>query len=113
MSSAKCPNCAANLPASEIADGWCETCGKRLPGAVAVATAPARGSAYRPGRKRPREKNITFGGVVVLTICMGISLAAAVAAWGSGPLTAAVGCGVGAVVGTVIGRALGLIAAPE
>lgn len=28
---ARCPNCEANLPESEVRDGWCESCGKRLP----------------------------------------------------------------------------------
>jgi hypothetical protein len=113
MSNAKCPNCDATLPASELAEGWCETCGKRLPGMVAVASGRAPRSESRPGRKRPGAKKITFGGVVVLTICMAISLAAATIAMGSGPITAAIGCGVGAALGVVIGRALGLMPTPD
>lgn len=32
----QCPRCGANLPAAELADGWCETCGKQLPLAVSA-----------------------------------------------------------------------------
>jgi hypothetical protein len=27
----KCPHCNATPPAREVAEGWCDTCGKRLP----------------------------------------------------------------------------------
>jgi hypothetical protein len=31
MSSVICPNCNATLPSQEIAEGWCESCGKKIP----------------------------------------------------------------------------------
>jgi hypothetical protein len=113
MSCATCPNCDAELPASEIADGWCETCGKRLPGLVAMAGGRAVGSQSRTRRKRSGTKNITFGGVVVLTICMAVSLAVAMITMGKGPIPTGIGCGVGAVFGVLIGRAMGLMPTPD
>jgi hypothetical protein len=44
----KCPNCDAALPASEVAGGWCESCGKKLPPSITPADAPKR-EAARPG----------------------------------------------------------------
>jgi hypothetical protein len=29
-----CPNCNAHLPPQEGTDGWCETCGKKLPAGI-------------------------------------------------------------------------------
>jgi hypothetical protein len=37
VSEVKCPNCNAVLPAHEIAGGWCESCGKRIPASVLAA----------------------------------------------------------------------------
>lgn len=31
MSNVTCPNCNTPLPAKEIAEGWCENCGKKIP----------------------------------------------------------------------------------
>ena len=31
MAQVKCPYCDATLPAQEIANGWCENCGKKIP----------------------------------------------------------------------------------
>src|SRR5262249_55103239 len=39
--------CQASLPLQEIADGWCESCGKKLPSAV-LAAAPVPRSARTP-----------------------------------------------------------------
>jgi hypothetical protein len=113
VSHAKCPNCDATLPASEIAGGWCETCGKRLPGMVAVAGGRAARSESLPGRKRPGTKTITAGGVAVLFVCMAASVAVAVITMGSGPIPTAIGCGVGAAAGVLIGRMMGLMPTPD
>jgi hypothetical protein len=44
MSAVLCPNCNAALPPEEIGEGWCETCGKRIPSGLltAVARSPGR-----------------------------------------------------------------------
>ena len=31
MSATKCPNCRAVLPKSELAAGWCDACGQKIP----------------------------------------------------------------------------------
>ena len=31
MTTIHCPTCNAALPQKELADGWCETCGKKIP----------------------------------------------------------------------------------
>ena len=31
MSSAKCPNCRVVLPKAELAAGWCDSCGQKIP----------------------------------------------------------------------------------
>jgi hypothetical protein len=55
MTEQHCPHCNARPNESEIADGWCDTCGKRLPSWVASGSRPATaatGSA--PAASRPR-----------------------------------------------------------
>jgi hypothetical protein len=43
METLHCPFCDANLPSTEAADGWCETCGKKLPlSLVARAAEPKK-----------------------------------------------------------------------
>jgi hypothetical protein len=50
MCSATCPNCKADLPPQEVIDGWCETCGKKLPAFVrTAATASGRTTAAGAG----------------------------------------------------------------
>jgi hypothetical protein len=41
-----CPHCSVSLPPEEIAGGWCETCGKRLPVSF-LAPRPPRGGGLR------------------------------------------------------------------
>ena len=41
----KCPNCSAALLPSELAEGWCESCGKKLP----ASRTPERSRSERPG----------------------------------------------------------------
>src|SRR5690348_5368403 len=43
MSAATCPHCDAILPPQELADGWCETCGKRIPSGIIAAAGRWRG----------------------------------------------------------------------
>jgi hypothetical protein len=43
MAGLTCPNCNAVASTSEIASGWCDSCGKRIPSSyAAAATAPRR-----------------------------------------------------------------------
>jgi hypothetical protein len=43
----KCPSCNATLPASDIAGGWCESCGKKLPPSLAPSL-PVKGEPEPP-----------------------------------------------------------------
>jgi hypothetical protein len=40
-----CPKCSAGLSPQEVADGWCEACGKKLPPALRAAPAAAPGNS--------------------------------------------------------------------
>jgi uncharacterized RDD family membrane protein YckC len=52
MSAVVCPFCNATLPAKEIAAGWCESCGKKVPS-----------FAYREaGVSGPRVEPVSFSG---------------------------------------------------
>lgn len=53
MSQTKCPFCSASLPASEIAEGWCESCGKKLPSSLLGPASAA--TATRPNYAPMRE----------------------------------------------------------
>ena len=110
---ATCPMCDANLFPSEIRDGWCESCGKRLPLSVMAGSGPAKSSQSPYQQKREGTNKITFGFILVLFICMTISITAAVLAWGSGPFAMAVGGGVGGGLSVVIGRMLEMLPKPE
>jgi len=46
MSANACPNCNAALSPNERRDGWCDSCGKKLPGAISTErTSPSRSSS--------------------------------------------------------------------
>ena len=112
MSYSACPTCDAELPASEIASGWCEGCGKRLP-SLTSRGSPAKGSASAYAADRGDKNKITFGYILTLFVCLTISITAAVLAWGSGSFSMAVGGGVGGGISVVIGRMLGVLPRPE
>lgn len=54
MSATTCVHCNITLTAADVASGWCDSCGKRLPGGArytpkkASAEAPAAPVAGRP-----------------------------------------------------------------
>jgi hypothetical protein len=62
MNAAKCPSCEVALPPSEVAAGWCEACGKRLPASI-TAGPTQKGQAAEPfGRPSPPDgKNVSLG----------------------------------------------------
>ena len=43
----RCPNCDAVIPAGEVAGGWCESCGKKLPPSLAPSL-PVKGEPEPP-----------------------------------------------------------------
>jgi hypothetical protein len=54
MNDITCPHCNAGLPARDIAAGWCDTCGKKIPSYV-FSSAPGKPPAERsaPARVEP------------------------------------------------------------
>jgi hypothetical protein len=48
MSEVVCPRCEVVVPAAEVAAGWCDACGKRIP-AYALNSAGAELSRRQPG----------------------------------------------------------------
>jgi hypothetical protein len=63
-----CPYCDAALTVQETADGWCETCGKRLPPAV---TAPTSVAGDRPGQsERQPDSGVSWFGKWLTRICI-------------------------------------------
>src|SRR5881392_2889026 len=40
MSTPTCPNCGAALGPTDLSDGWCDTCGKKLPSGLTVQRPP-------------------------------------------------------------------------
>jgi hypothetical protein len=79
MSGVDCPFCEANLPPEELADRWCETCGKKLP---ALLRGPGAGGLGRPlsreqvPARSPSGLRIGLGvlGILVGLLCFTIGL---------------------------------------
>src|SRR5262245_22634136 len=60
----KCPTCETELSCQEAVDGWCETCGKRLPTGISRAAAASVASCEIPnegrrGASREATKDLT------------------------------------------------------
>jgi hypothetical protein len=51
-----CPFCSVVLPARELADGWCESCGKKLPLSLVPKRTGERGRSLSLDRSRPRGR---------------------------------------------------------
>lgn len=65
MAGLTCPNCNAIASTAEIASGWCESCGKKIPFSyTAAAHAPnrtAREALLAPAPKAPRRSKTLLG----------------------------------------------------
>lgn len=48
MGATKCPNCRAALPQSELASGWCESCGKKIPHFIYEEAGLETAEEHRP-----------------------------------------------------------------
>jgi hypothetical protein len=125
MNAIVCPTCDATLPAEEIAEGWCETCGKRIPPYVlseyrgkrsassgdgttqAVSTLTEGPPRVEVGNARPNKLKIFL--VVFFCGIVGSLLAAAVDGFRSGSRAGELGGIAGVGVGMGILQALGLL----
>src|SRR5437879_243282 len=109
MSSATCPNCNATLLPREVEDGWCDSCGKKLPSGTARSSAAGGGRSGARPSDAPQESR---GGRVGMMTGMMIG-ALIFAVLMTGPLrdtgylvTWAAGFGIFLVLG-FLGRAIG------
>ena len=50
-----CPYCHIALPPQEVANGWCETCGKKLPRAIVARTPVPEQAKPKPAPKGSRK----------------------------------------------------------
>lgn len=48
MVATKCPNCRAMVPEKELAAGWCESCGKKIPHFVYQEIGMETAEEHRP-----------------------------------------------------------------
>jgi hypothetical protein len=62
MSQIQCPYCHAALPSQELASGWCETCGKRIPeyDLMAAKSSGGTGGSY-VATAAPAKTKLTVG----------------------------------------------------
>jgi len=114
VSTPTCPNCGVVLPEAEVNDGWCETCGKRLP--TSITSHHSGRAAGRQPRSRfaPPAKTSASGWVLILTGCVLVGGAAMVAGallgargvglafWGG--LAGGLGAGLGRALARATGR---------
>jgi hypothetical protein len=75
MNSVKCPTCQAVLPEKELAGGWCETCGKRIPAAVVSQSGiQSDREAWRTEGEAPSGGRRFFDGSRALLCLIGLAL---------------------------------------
>lgn len=97
MSSVTCPFCNAVVPPEEVAEGWCENCGKRLPtfGFRSPGSVQDRQPVTRaePTTKKPPSKAGTMVGAIIGALIFGILMTGPLRSTGY-LITFAVGFGV-------------------
>jgi hypothetical protein len=84
MSTVPCPYCNAGLRRTEVADGWCESCGKKLPPRIARVASGMRSERCRQQSEGMLSRLATWlsrvsvaGMLFTLAGCIGIPV------WGS------------------------------
>lgn len=75
----RCPHCNAELPDREIAEGWCDSCGKRLPLSYRKEDKRAPGPLAPVGRPsgQPSRRRLGLGAALALLA----TLAALILLW--------------------------------
>ena len=80
MAGVFCPNCDVMLSRKQVAEGWCETCGKKLPLAITLPP-PSERSMEMARRNKPSAlytfarwmERISIAGLLfLLASCLGI-----------------------------------------
>jgi hypothetical protein len=75
MKNTCCPSCDARLSAAELNDGWCESCGKKVPAWLAARGAdhPERAVEARPASPAPAGEKMTTGQKVLVGLfCLAV-----------------------------------------
>ncbi len=81
--SIKCPNCQATLGPRDVAEGWCDNCGKKIPSFVVTEAGGGRPSSSIPGIRGPsfylqphRGSAILVLGILSLLTCAPLGIIA-------------------------------------
>jgi DNA-directed RNA polymerase subunit N (RpoN/RPB10) len=68
----RCLHCGAAISATDLADNWCNACGKRLPSSFQDAVKSTPGHASSPGRVPEVEnmgrQRLLCGGVIIALV---------------------------------------------
>lgn len=112
MSRVSCPHCDAVLPPQQLADGWCDACGKKIPNHALAATTRA---SARPRGVGGEEATLpgttgrpTVAGYLVIFLFVAIGAVFTVALENGKANWVWLGCGIGAGVGVGAAQAFGL-----
>jgi hypothetical protein len=72
---ARCLHCDAALAARELSEGWCDSCGKRLPGVPRPASKPGVAAASQPSAGGSRA--MLWGAIAFVSLFVAAAIAAA------------------------------------
>ncbi len=85
---ARCPYCDHDFAAAEIADGWCEPCGRRIPEVVLKEVRPRPHFAPPPPPPEPTEaeraearRTDTTRAIGAVIMILGLLVCVGAAAW--------------------------------
>jgi hypothetical protein len=65
-----CLHCAAVLPSSDLADGWCSACGKRLPSSIQASRSYAATLPAGDPEAGLDLNRLVCGGVIIVLTCL-------------------------------------------
>jgi len=65
-----CLHCTAILPASDVAEGWCNACGKRLPSSVQATRSYAATLPAGDPEAGLDVNRLVCGGVIIVLTCL-------------------------------------------
>jgi hypothetical protein len=83
ITDARCVHCSSVLSDRDLSEGWCDSCGKRLPGGGRPAPAAKLPVAVTPPEGEGGRRGLLWGLVAVALIGAGAAAAFAAAAAGS------------------------------
>jgi len=63
-----CLHCGSALPSSDLAAGWCDSCGKRLPGSYKSGAKAAQAATAVADQPDPRRLPFLLGAVAFFIV---------------------------------------------